>query len=257
MLFLCQIGCKKFGTTSIHITHIHFTDTNQLSRIRHHCKHTCNRFFQAAERATVFVVRDMHLCADTIDLCDTITLPFLNPIDDRPDFFTSTNTIFGHDIPGSLKIVIVDEKFDILWTIFASQTTCLAYVVKITHVILPVEVGTTNIPRATITLRRSLQSVVAFTIIATTTDGLVYKIPSLNLTIAGFHHTLDPLIHGLNKGVMALLLSTRNHLTLITLKLDALDIDVTSEVNGINLQEQEIGAIHGRLDVFYNNILPV
>ena len=168
VLFFCHLGCGNCVAVSIFITHIHLADTNQLSRIRHHCEHTGNSFFQTVERTTVFKIRDVHLCADTINLGHTIILPFLNPVDHRPDFLTGINTIFLCHIPCPLKIIIVDEELDILRTILTGQATSLTHIVQIAHVVLPVEIRTTNIPRTTITLLSILQDIVTLTVIATT-----------------------------------------------------------------------------------------
>ena len=72
-------------------------------------------------------------------------------------------------------------------------------------------------------------------IVTATTDSLVHQIPSLDLTVAGFHHALDPLVHGIDECVVHLLCGLRYNWCPITLKLDLLDIHFTYKVR--NMQQ--------------------
>ena len=66
----------------------------------------------------------MHLGTYTVDLGHAISLPFLDPVDKRFQFFIV--------IPVRLQIVVVDEEFDSLRTIFTGQATSLTHVVQVT-----------------------------------------------------------------------------------------------------------------------------
>ena len=99
-----------------------------------------------------------------------------------------------------------------------------------------------------------LEQVVAPAVITAAGDGLIDQIPSLDLSSAGIHHTLDPFIHGIDKGVVHLLLSLGNHPgRSVALELDALYIDFAYVVR--HMQQQET-ALHGWLDADFH-ILPL
>ena len=87
-----------------------------------------------------------------------------------------------------------------------------------------------------------LQCIVSAAVVTVTADGLVDQIPSLDLSVAGFHHALDPLVHGIDKGIVHLFLGLRNGAGLIAFELDALDIDIANVVG--NMQEHEV-SVHG------------
>ena len=63
------------------------------------------------------------------------------------------------------------------------------------------------------------------------------------------------MIHSANKCIVHLLLGLRNHLTLITLELDALNIDIASKLDSVNLQQHKI-SIDGGLYID-NDVLPI
>ena len=97
-----------------------------------------------------------------------------------------------------------------------------------------------------------LQLIVAFAIITVAGESLIDEIPCLYLTVAGFHHALDPKVHRIDEGVVTLLCGLGNSMSLIALKLDALDIDVAHEVAA--LQQEEVVIHHWC--VIDNYILP-
>ena len=97
-----------------------------------------------------------------------------------------------------------------------------------------------------------LQLIVAFAIITVAGESLIDEIPCLYLTVAGFHHALNPKVHSIDEGIVTLLCCLGNGTTCITLKLDALDIDVTHEVAA--LQQKEVVVHHRCVVDFY--VLP-
>ena len=184
----------------------------------------------------------MHLGADAVNLGHSVSFPFLNPVDQALHLLVV--------IPIGLQVVVVDEQHDILGTILAGQSAGLAHILQVAHVVLPVEGIAAHIPCGIriaigVIALRVLQDIVSRAIVTITTDSLVHQIPSLHLAAAGFHHALNPLVHCIDEGVVTLLCGLGNSMSLIALKLDALDIDIANVVR--NMQQHEV-AVHGRCD---------
>jgi hypothetical protein len=76
----------------------------------------------------------------------TVGFPLFDPIDERPEFLAGCNAILCIQIPCSLQIVVVDEEFDVFWTIFASQTAGLTHIFEVAHIVLPIEGIATYVP---------------------------------------------------------------------------------------------------------------
>ena len=193
-------------------------------------------------RTAVLVIGDMHLSADTVDLGHTVGLPFLNPVHHRPYLLAGTDTVLGRDVPDSFEVIVVDEELHILGTVLAGQATSLTDVVEVAQVVLPVEIVAAYVPcgigiTAGVVGCGVLQRVVALTVIATAGDRLVHEIPAFHLTVAGFHHTLDPLVHSVNECIVHLILCSGNRLTFISLKLDVLDKDIAYEITTLKHEE--------------------
>ena len=134
--------------------------------------------------------------------------------------------------------------------------------------VLPVEGVATYVPCTALIALRVLQLVVALTIVTTTRDSFVDEIPSLHLSFAGFHHALDPLVHGIDEGIVALLLCLGNsNARRISLELDFFDIDVAYEVATLEHEETalnccRIGHFHilpfcGERNIWIFSIAPV
>ena len=181
MLSFCHTACRNTITINIIVTHVQLAHTYHLSRLRHEFEHTSNSILQTILSTFFLIKRNVHLGAYTINLGNSISLPFLNPINKRPNLLTGTDTIFGNYIPSTLKVVVIDEQLHILWTIFTSQAACLTDIIQVAHIILPIEGITSDIPSTTIVTLRVLQCIVTLTIIATTRDSFVDEVPSLYL----------------------------------------------------------------------------
>ena len=83
----------------------------------------------------------------------------------------------------------------------------MTHVFKGSHIVLPEEIGSTDIPcgiRISVGVI-TLQHVVAFAVITATRDSLIDEIPTLYLAATGFHHTLNPFIHCINKNIVTFL----------------------------------------------------
>ena len=96
----------------------------------------------------VFKAADVHLCADAVDVGCAVSLPLLDPVDERLQLLIV--------IPVGLKVVVVDEKHDVLRAVFASQPTGLTHVFQVAHVVLPVERTASHVPCATVIALRVL-----------------------------------------------------------------------------------------------------
>ena len=205
--------------------------------------------FGTIHQISILIAADVHLRADTINLGYAIGLPLLNPVDETLHLLVV--------IPIRLQVVVVDKELHILRAIRTSQATSLTYVFQVAHVVLPIEIITTYIPCSIgittwVVSCRVLQQIVTLTVVTATRDCLVHKVPSLYLTVAGFHHTLNPLVHCIHQCVVHLFLGQRNSSSFVTLELDVLDIDITYKVT--TLQHKE-AALHNTL-IFYCHVLP-
>ena len=138
VLFLSHVACSYFLTTGVYISHIHFAHAAEFSTFSNDLKHLGNGILLTGLSTAVFIIRDVHLRADTINLGHTIILPFLNPVDETLHFLVV--------IPVRLQIVVVDEEFDILGAILTGQATSLTHIVQIAHVVLPEEILAADIP---------------------------------------------------------------------------------------------------------------
>ena len=95
-------------------------------------------FLDVIQVSVVLKATDVHLCAYTVNLGNTVGFPFLYPVDERLQFLVV--------IPVRLSVIVVDEEDNILGAIFACQTTCLTDVLQVAHVILPIESISADIP---------------------------------------------------------------------------------------------------------------
>ena len=172
----------------------------------------------------------MHLGAYAVDMGNIVGFPFLYPIDERPEFLAGGNAVFGLKVPGAFKIVVVDEEFDALGTIMASQSAGLSHIVEVAHKVLPIEGIATDIPCTALIAVRVLQGVVALTVVAIASDSLVDEVPCHDFAFAGFHHALDPLVHSSDEGIVLLFHRLGNGILLIPFNLDVLDIDIANVV---------------------------
>ena len=230
MLGFCELAglhwaCPLIGTADI--THIHFADTAEFTTFSNNLEHFSNMLLCTLLKICIIIVAYVHLSADTVNLGNTIGLPLLNPTYERLHLSII--------VPIRLEVVVVDEKLDVLGTILAGQTTCLAHIVEIAHIVLPEESITAHIPCSIgITIGiisiGVLQDVVALAIVATAGNSFVDEIPAFHFSVASFHHALDPLIHRINQCIVHLLFCLRNHLGWITFELDGLNIDVAHEI---------------------------
>ena len=129
----------------------------------------------------------MHLRADTVNLGYAVCLPLFNPLDERLDLLVV--------IPVGLQVVVVNEQFNILWTILASQSVNFANVINVAQEVLPEEIRTTDIPCTPLISIGVLQRVVVLAVVTIASNSLIHHIPGFHLAVAGFHHALDPLLH--------------------------------------------------------------
>ena len=199
MLSLGHAIRRNVLAAGIHISHIHFADTYILACCCHQLEHVGDGILLAVLRAAILIIRDVHLRADTVNLGNAICLPLLYPVDERLQLLVL--------IPVRLKVIVVDEEHNIFRTILTGKATSLTNIFEVAHEILPVESITAYIPSSIgIISFRVLQCVVALTVITATGDSLVDEIPCLDLAFTGSHHTLDPLVHSIDEGVVTLLL---------------------------------------------------
>ena len=98
-----------------------------------------------------------------------------------------------------------------------------------------------------------LQFIVTLAVVTATRDGLVDEVECFHLAATSIHHTLDPLVHRIDEGVVTLLCGLGNSLSCKTLDLDVLDEDVTHEV--ATLKHVEVVRHDGL--VFNSHILPL
>ena len=98
-----------------------------------------------------------------------------------------------------------------------------------------------------------LEGVVARAVVTATADGLVDEVEGLDLAAAGLHHALDPLVHGIDEGVVHLFLGLGDGLLHVALKLDAADESVAYVVG--HVEQDEVG-VHRRLDGHFH-VLPL
>ena len=228
-----------------HVAHVHLRDSAELAALGDDLEHLGDVLLDVVEYLVALEAADVHLCADAVDVGHAVGLPLIDPADQALHLLVV--------VPVGLQVVVVDEELHVLWAVLACQPAGLTHVFEVAHVVLPVEGVAADVPRAAVVAIGVLQQVVAVAVVTVAGDGLVNEVPGLDLTVTGFHHTLDPEVHGVDKCVVALLLRLGDGLTLVALKLDGLDVDVTHEVAAL---EHEEAVLHECL-ILDLNVLPL
>ena len=91
-----------------------------------------------------------------------------------------------------------------------------------------------------------LQRIDAFAVGIATGDGFVHHIPSLDFSATGFHHSLDPLVHGINQSVVTLFVGQRDgawHIDIVNLLGNSTSRDIAA--CQFLFERRHIGALQG------------
>ena len=183
MLRFGHVFCQHGSTVFIHKSHVQFGDPYQLTGCGHQLIHLYDMFFLAGLSSRIHMVRDMHLCAYTVNNCQTVCFPLFNPLNQALQLLVV--------VPVRFQIIIVDKQLHICRTMGAGQFHCRTYVV-LTQIILPVEV-VLGICFRYIACRLKVIEAVAVTIC--TGEWFIHHIPGQYIPFSCFHHTCNPGIH--------------------------------------------------------------
>ena len=190
MHLLCHIGSAYAIAVLVIHTHVKLRHTTELAALSHQLKHLFDILLAVVQFVVTHTAREVHLRAYTVNLSNSVSLPFLYPVDERPELLVV--------IPEAFEVVVVDKELNVLGTILACKTHCLTHIFEVAHIVLPVEGVAAHIPGAIRVIAFGvLQGVVAFTVVAAARDGLVHHIPCLHLAVTCLHHAFYPLVHGI------------------------------------------------------------